>query len=100
MAAVDPDSFGILLARLESASDAERVAGKLVKVLRQPFAIAGGGQTVAVSVGMALVPEHGDDALALLRRAMAQAGSASAGSGEATPAVARDLGRAANDEER
>jgi len=99
VASVGADSFGILLGRIESPSDAERVAGKLVKALQQPFMVAGQGQTVAVSVGMALVPEHGNDAQGLLRRAMAQASSlASDGVSPLAQAIERSLGSAANDE--
>ncbi len=81
VAAVGPDSFGVLLSHLESPSHAERVAGKLVQSLRQPFTVAGQGHAVAASVGLALVPEHGTDAQALLRRASAQASQVSSDSG-------------------
>lgn len=99
VAAIGNDSFGILLGRMESASDAERVAGKLVKALQQPFNIAGQGQAVAVAVGLALWPEHGNDAQALLRRAIAQAASlVSDGASPLAQAIERNLGAAANDE--
>jgi diguanylate cyclase (GGDEF)-like protein len=76
VAATGPDSFGILLGHIEAPSDGERVAAKLVQVLKQPFQVAGQSCTVAVAVGVAHYPEHGTDATALLQRAAAQAASA------------------------
>ena len=75
VAAIAPDAFGVLLGRRESRGDGERVAGKLVRALQQPFVVAGQPCTVAASVGLALYPEHGKDAQTLLQRASAQAGS-------------------------
>ena len=75
VAAIAPDAFGVLLGRLESRGDGERVAGKLVRALQQPFVVAGQPCNVAAAVGLALYPEHGKDAQTLLQRASAQAGS-------------------------
>jgi diguanylate cyclase (GGDEF)-like protein len=75
VAAISNDAFGVLLGRLESRGDGERVAAKLVKALQQPFTVAGQACSVATAVGMALYPEHGKDARSLMQRATAQAGS-------------------------
>jgi diguanylate cyclase (GGDEF)-like protein len=75
VAAIGPDAFGVLLGRLESRSDGERVAGKLVRTLQQPVTVAGQPCEVTASVGLALYPDHGKDANTLLQRASAQAGS-------------------------
>jgi diguanylate cyclase (GGDEF)-like protein len=75
VAAIGPDAFGVLLGRLESRSDGERVAGKLVRTLQQPVTVAGQPCAVTASVGLALYPDHGKDANTLLQRASAQAGS-------------------------
>jgi diguanylate cyclase (GGDEF)-like protein len=75
VAAIGPDAFGVLLGRLESRSDGERVAGKLVRTLQQPVTVAGQPCTVTAAVGLALYPDHGKDANTLLQRASAQAGS-------------------------
>jgi diguanylate cyclase (GGDEF)-like protein len=75
VAAMGHDAFGVLLGRLESRGDGERVAAKLVKALQQPFTVAGQACSVATAVGMALYPEHGKDARSLMARATAQAGS-------------------------
>ncbi len=75
VAAIGPDAFGVLLGRLESRSDGERVAGKLVRTLQQPVTVAGQPCAVTAAVGLALYPDHGKDANTLLQRASAQAGS-------------------------
>jgi diguanylate cyclase (GGDEF)-like protein len=75
VASLGHDAFGVLLGRLESRGDGERVAAKLVKALQQPFTVAGQACSVATAVGMALYPEHGKDARSLMARATAQAGS-------------------------
>ncbi len=100
VAAIGPDAFGVLLGRLESRSDGERVAGKLVRTLQQPVTVAGQPCTVTAAVGLALYPDHGKDANTLLQRASAQAGSV-ATLGQAGFAVRTDRSgnsAAANDE--
>lgn len=98
VAAIGPDAFGVLLGRLESPNDGERVAAKLVRSLQRPFTVAGQSCAVAAAVGLALYPEHGRDAQTLLHRAGAQAGSIAwpgrdghaAGSGRGPDAAAND----------
>jgi diguanylate cyclase (GGDEF)-like protein len=75
VAAIGPDAFGVLLGRLQSRSDGERVASKLVRTLQQPVTVAGQPCAVTAAVGLALYPDHGKDAHSLLQRASAQAGS-------------------------
>jgi predicted signal transduction protein with EAL and GGDEF domain len=98
VAAIGPDTFGVLLGHLEAKGDGERVAAKLVRALQQPIVVAGQPCAVAASVGMAIVPDHGKDPAALLRRVLSQAGCVAApgrpGQGNA---VARSEG-AANDD--
>jgi diguanylate cyclase (GGDEF)-like protein len=96
VAAMGPDAFGVLLGHLEAASDGDRVAAKLVRALQQPLQVAGQPCMVGAAVGMALYPEHGKDAAALLQRAAAQAGSLGSG-GESSVSRAPRAG-AANDE--
>lgn len=99
VAAIGPDAFGVLLGHLEAAADGERVAAKLVRALQQPLQVAGQPCLVGAAVGLALFPDHGKDAAALLQRASAQAGSlASDGAAAATRAPAGRGGGAANDE--
>jgi diguanylate cyclase (GGDEF)-like protein len=100
VAAIGPDTFGVLLGRLEARADGERVAAKLVKSLQQPIPVAGQPCAVGAAVGLAQYPEHGKDAQTLLQRATAQAGSvATLGtSGYAGASVHRIGGAAANED--
>lgn len=75
VASITPEAFGVLLGRLESKHDGERVAAKLVRSLELPLSVAGQPCRVAAHVGMALFPDHGKDAQTLLQRALAQAAS-------------------------
>jgi diguanylate cyclase (GGDEF)-like protein len=96
VAAIGPDAFGVLLGHLEAAADGERVAAKLVRALQQPLQVAGQPCLVGAAVGLALFPDHGKDAAALLQRASAQAGAQVGGGDAAGAHIAR--GGAANDE--
>lgn len=99
VAAIGPDSFGVLLGRLEAKGDGERVAAKLVKALQQPILVAGQPCAVGAAVGLAIYPEHGKDADSLLKRASAQAGSVATVGGQGFAAsVVRPGAAAANDE--
>lgn len=90
VASIGPDAYGVLLGRLDAPSDGERVAAKLVRSLQAPFRVAGHPCAVAAAVGLAIYPEHGRDAVALLRHATAQADAA------AWPAAAAGTGSAAH----
>jgi diguanylate cyclase (GGDEF)-like protein len=99
VAAIGPDAFGVLLGHVEARGDGERVAAKLVDLLHQPFKVAAQTCSVAAAVGLALYPDHGKDAQALLQRASAQAGSvATLGAAGFAAGTERALGSAANDE--
>lgn len=101
VAAIGPDSFGVLLGRLEAKGDGERVAAKLVKTLQQPILVAGQPCAVGAAVGLAIYPEHGKDADSLLKRASAQAGSvATLGSQGYAASAVRPGAAAANDDAR
>ncbi|HVK31240.1 MAG TPA: GGDEF domain-containing protein [Burkholderiaceae bacterium] len=98
VASIGSDAFVVLLAWIDSAGDGERVAAKLGQSLRQPFSVAGSDVAVTVSVGLALYPEHGKTADALLRRSVGQAASLAAMGGEGTGRrIDRGAGAAAND---
>jgi len=102
VAAIGVDTFAVLLAWIDAATDGQRVASKLAASLQRPFGIAGHEQSVAVSLGLGLYPDHGREPDALLRRALAQASSAAAVTGAAGAGGRRALQRgtsaAANDE--
>ncbi len=98
VASIGNDAFVVLLAWIDSPADGERVAAKLVQSLRQPFSVAGNEVAVALSPGLALYPEHGKTADALLRRSVGQAaGIAAMGREGFANLVERGPGTAAND---
>ena len=98
VASVGDDAFVVLLAWIDSPADGERVARKLVQSLRQPFSVAGADVAIALSAGLALYPEHGKDADALLRRCLGQAaGQAAMGREGFANRVERGAAPAAND---
>lgn len=82
VASIGNDAFVVLLAWIDAATDGPRVAAKLVQSLRQPFSVAGSDMAVAVNAGLALYPEHGKTADALLRRSVGQASSLASMGGE------------------
>ena len=100
VASIGNDAFAVLLAWIDAPSDGERVAAKLAHALARPFNVAGREQVLGVAVGLASYPEHGKDAEALMRRAIAQAsqrvssGQAGVGPGQSAD---RGPGAAAND---
>ena len=99
VASIGNDAFLVLLAWIDAATDGERVASKLVQSLRQPFNVAGSDVAVSVSAGLALYPEHGKTADALLRRAVGQAASlATVGREGFANRIERGPSAAANDE--
>jgi diguanylate cyclase (GGDEF)-like protein len=99
VASIGNDAFLVLLAWIDAAADGERVAAKLLQSLRQPFNVAGSDVAVSVSAGLALYPEHGKTADALLRRSVGQAaGLATMGREGFANRVERGPSVAANDE--
>jgi GGDEF domain-containing protein len=101
VAAIDDDTFALLLGSIVVPADGERVAAKLVEALVAPFRIAGAECSVAVAFGIARYPLDGKDAGRLLRRALALAAAAPATS-RAGPTTVHDPGgglrAAANDD--
>jgi diguanylate cyclase len=98
VASIGNDSFVVLLAWIDSPSDGERVARKLVNALHQPFSVAGTDLGVTAHAGLALYPEHGKTADVLLRRSVGQAASlASMGPEGLASTIERGRTPAAND---
>ena len=101
VAAVDDDTFAVLLVSILVADDAERVAGKLAAALVAPFIVGGVERSIGVAVGLGRYPQDGKDGERLLRRSVALAAVAPA-IGQAGPRAAHDasgaLRTAANDE--
>jgi diguanylate cyclase (GGDEF)-like protein len=63
------DEFTILIANLKTASDAVKIAQKILDVVAQPLRIEGTEVFITTSVGIALFPSDGDTAEALLKNA-------------------------------
>jgi diguanylate cyclase (GGDEF)-like protein/PAS domain S-box-containing protein len=63
------DEFGILPLGTMDLAGAATVAWKLQHALEEPFVIGGHPMEVRASIGMTLIPEHGDNIDDLLRRA-------------------------------
>ncbi|MFZ5524221.1 MAG: putative bifunctional diguanylate cyclase/phosphodiesterase [Pseudomonadota bacterium] len=63
------DEFGILLPRLATGRDVRHVIKKLHDCLEVPFMIDGVPIVVETSIGVAIMPEHGENADILLQRA-------------------------------
>jgi diguanylate cyclase (GGDEF)-like protein len=78
VAALGEDTYAVLLASIVELEHAAGVGAKLLEAVRDPFSVAGRDVTLAVGLGVALYPNHGDDADVLLRRALGQAAGSSA----------------------
>ncbi len=63
------DEFAVLLPSVSGAAGAEIVAGVLSEALRPPVEIDGIQLDIEASIGIALHPDHGEDASELLQRA-------------------------------
>ena len=63
------DEFAVLLPDLDRDSAALAAAYRIAEALRTPFVVAGMKVDVEASFGIALHPEHGEDAEELLQRA-------------------------------
>ncbi|WP_306476039.1 diguanylate cyclase domain-containing protein [Methyloversatilis sp.] len=69
VARVGGDEFVVLLPGIPQPEDALVVARKIRSALGQPVALGGRHLTVLPSIGIAVYPDHGEDALALLEAA-------------------------------
>jgi len=63
------DEFMVLLPNMRSAADAGGVAERLIEALREPVQLAANSLAVTPSVGIAVYPQDGTDAVTLLRHA-------------------------------
>jgi diguanylate cyclase (GGDEF)-like protein len=69
LARLDGDEFGVLLGPASGEAEALCIADRIGDALRRPFEVEGLLLHVAASVGIALYPEHAEDAQQLLRKA-------------------------------
>jgi diguanylate cyclase (GGDEF)-like protein/PAS domain S-box-containing protein len=68
-ARLEADAFVLVLPGLHHGEDATRIAEKVLRALRKPFPLADGTVPLTASVGVAIFPEDGEDAPALLASA-------------------------------
>jgi len=66
LARMGGDEFAAVLPDLRSRADVEHLAQKLIDGVAEPFVVDGRAIAVSISVGLALYPEHGASAEALL----------------------------------
>jgi diguanylate cyclase (GGDEF)-like protein len=63
------DEFVVIIEAAEAASEADTVARKILRALSEPFQIEHHLLHVSASIGVAVYPAHGDNALSLMRGA-------------------------------
>lgn len=73
VSALAPDAFAVVLTRLESPQDGDRVALKLSQMLREPFMVSAQTAVVTVSTGLAVYPDDGRQPDEMLKRALSAA---------------------------
>lgn len=73
VSALAPDAFAVVLTRLESPQDGDRVALKLSQMLREPFMVSAQTTVVTVSTGLAVYPVDGRQPDEMLKRALSAA---------------------------
>ena len=69
VARLDGDEFAILLLDTDSVAHVQKTADKLIGLVQQPFALNGGEVIVSATIGIAMIPDDGQDASTLLRNA-------------------------------
>jgi diguanylate cyclase (GGDEF)-like protein/PAS domain S-box-containing protein len=80
-ARMEQDAFALVLPGLHHAEDATRIGEKVLRALRKPFPLGEGPESLTASVGIAVFPEDGEDAPALLASAERSAARAHAQGG-------------------
>jgi len=63
------DEFQVLLPGLDNRDTLSTLARDLIKSLSQPYVVGGASVTIGCSIGIAIAPQHGDDAETLIRNA-------------------------------
>jgi diguanylate cyclase (GGDEF)-like protein len=73
VAALDDETYAVLLGALLAPADGERVAAKLARLLLEPVSVGGVGIAVAVATGIGVYPADGTQPDELLRKAIGMA---------------------------
>lgn len=69
LARISGDEFVLVVYGFDAIRQVELLARRLQAALMIPFSVSGQSITVTASIGVSLFPEHGEDALTLLRHA-------------------------------
>ena len=69
LARLGGDEFAVVIGDLRASGGAEQVAQRVADTLKAPFALDGMTVHVEAAIGIAMFPEHADDALDLLQHA-------------------------------
>ena len=63
------DEFVILLPQIDAISNAVALAEKIRKKIEEPFTIEGHSIEISCSIGIAIIPDHGENELTLMKHA-------------------------------
>jgi len=66
-ARIGGDEFYILIEQISSMTDIQRVIEKILEGFKEAFDVAGDELKVTASIGIAIYPENGEDALSLIK---------------------------------
>lgn len=69
MARFGGDEFVILLPNVQSAAETDIIAGRILNVLQEPWTLSSRTLKTTSSLGIALFPEHGENAAELVKQA-------------------------------
>lgn len=69
VARLDGDEFAVILPNLDHGAEAEKLAQRLLAGMVEPIPVAGHQLVLSAAIGIAIFPEDGKDADALLRNA-------------------------------
>ncbi|MGE5492651.1 MAG: putative bifunctional diguanylate cyclase/phosphodiesterase [Actinomycetota bacterium] len=76
VARLEGDEFAVILPSIQHGAEAERCAQRLLASLDEPISVAGHRLVLSAAIGIAIFPDDGKDADALLRNAGAAMGRA------------------------
>ena len=63
------DEFVILMPQIDAISNAIALAEKIRQKIQEPFTIEGHAIDISCSIGIAIIPEHGENELTLMKHA-------------------------------
>lgn len=69
LARLGGDEFVVLLPQIDARANAEAVAEKIRRALCESFHIEGHTLNISCSIGIAILPEHGESELTLMKNA-------------------------------